>query len=516
MLGLITHEAHFYIIREQVFDFSSVVCRMCGQSGHFAAECLAQDRTQVHKTKFQFIRIPVLREYLFFEFEQLQALPYYDFERIVDDFVLLLFFVGNDFLPHMPSLNIREGGVDSLVYLYKKNFGKMGGYLTEQGNVVLPRVDILMHDLAIIEEPWYKQITERKQYADSQPVRKRPRDEAQSEAEKNELAAKKLIEQVLGEHSGREDPGHWRLQYYYEKFRASDSDIDELVEMVRSAYLHGICWVFQYYYQGCCSWSWFYPYHYAPFASDLHHSFTLKVHFDMGQPFRPFSQLAAVLPPGSVHALPQAYHELVLNPSSVISDFFPEDFALDLNGARFTYQGVILLPFIEERRLLVALEERETSLTQEERRRNEFGHMLLYQRSRHVAEVTLELLTSSKNRGEEDVTVQAVTHPSEAPHSSRLLPGAVEPPNVLNRQLFESSDRASYSGNSQIAMLQKYLGPTEMHVPLPQTPAYFSESYNNNRGICKEPVTKQAKTAPQTSLLSNLLKLQTLLAKKPS
>lgn len=76
--------------------------------------------------EFIFVRLCVLREYLEKEL-QMPNLPFkYDFERAVDDWVFMCFFVGNDFLPHLPSLEIREGAIDRLVNLYKDTVYKTG------------------------------------------------------------------------------------------------------------------------------------------------------------------------------------------------------------------------------------------------------------------------------------------------------------------------------------------------------------------------------------------------------
>lgn len=90
----------------------------------------------------------LLREYLDAE-TRVPELPFaHDLERAIDDFVLLCILVGNDFLPHSPTLDIAEGAMDELFAGYREMLPRLGGYLTSGGRIDHGRLEAYLFHLA--------------------------------------------------------------------------------------------------------------------------------------------------------------------------------------------------------------------------------------------------------------------------------------------------------------------------------------------------------------------------------
>lgn len=555
MLGIATHEPHFRVLREDVFanDTKPGHCRKCNQPGHMADSCRGAPKEQEGIVKppkpFIWLHVSILREYLAIEMSVPNQPFKFDLERALDDWVFMCFFVGNDFLPHLPSLDIREDGIDTLIAIWRDNIPVMGGYVTKDGHVDLARAQTILEGLAKQEDAIFKRRREtdvkreagqrrreaekarregnkRQRFSnsnDSAPsgydesvIRRGPRggvmrgeqapdinalptfapgqaqtrndprfggglthaDVVGNANQANRSAAAALKEQlmsskkpadnqkaeleslfagatngaqngngpqaVLGKRTrdmidsaagdndpsssapstpGRNTPnkeiadpitngpaGHgtsgalggnnkdsqgaapedtvrlwedgYQDRYYEQKFHASVDDI-ELRHRVARSYVEGLCWVLLYYFQGCPSWTWYYPYHYAPFAADFVDMDKQVVSFEKGKPFRPYEQLMGVMPAASNHTLPAVFHPLMTEDESPIKEFYPVDFEVDLNGKKFAWQGVALLPFIDERRLLDAMHTKYPLLSQDEQRRNAFGTEALIFSTQH-------------------------------------------------------------------------------------------------------------------------------------
>ena len=152
-------------------------------------------------------------------------------------------------------------------------------------------------------------------------------------------------------------------------------------------YLLGLAWVYHYYYAGCPSWNWYYPFHYAPFAQDLVDVCsrpTFVVSFDLSRPFRPMEQLLAVLPSQSAHALPQCFRWIMTEQRSPIIDIYNGDVPIDTDGKGLPWLWIYLLPFIDEKRISEAFGLCESLMAERDRRKNEFGQELIFMHAQNL------------------------------------------------------------------------------------------------------------------------------------
>ncbi|KAJ8650477.1 hypothetical protein MRB53_003500 [Persea americana] len=445
MLALATHEVHFTILREDIRSLQQndknqkfrKDTPLKAQHDQKQKEAFsAEGECDAPRLSFQFLHIWVLRNYLKHDLRIPNSTAKTDLERLIDDFVFMCLFVGNDFLPHLPSLEIYEGAIDLLMFVYKKEFDRMGGYLTDSFEVDLERVEHFIQAVASHESAIFRRRSQVQKEREIQNqcspkamhgcrgssmlphVQKNTsrnfstfknmetsfcRTSKCSDAKEMQRSLTRLchmnttppsdpiVDKIkLGEEG-------WNERYYAEKFEVNTKEESEAVRKhAVLKYTEGICWVMHYYYQGVCSWQWFYPYHYAPFASDFYGLDQLDIQFTLGEPFKPFDQLMGVLPAASAHALPLFYRKLMTDPSSPIVDFYPTDFEIDMNGKRHTWQAVCKLPFIKESRLLAEVTKVEHTLTDEEKRRNSLGLDVLFVNLSHP--LATKIISSFKRK----------------------------------------------------------------------------------------------------------------------
>lgn len=144
MLGLLSHDPHFCLLREEVT---------------FGRQSQKKSKELEHQNFF-LMHLCIVREYLELEFQELKepgVLQFgFDMERVIDDFILMAFFVGNDFLPNLPNLHINEGALALMFKVYRSVLPKAGGYINERGVINLERLALLLDELSDVEYRFFE------------------------------------------------------------------------------------------------------------------------------------------------------------------------------------------------------------------------------------------------------------------------------------------------------------------------------------------------------------------------
>ena len=249
-------------------------------------------------------------------------------DQFIIDLILFIFFIGNDFLPHIDHIQIRTGGIDLLCQTYRK---------------VIPYTGFLV-------DPISHQINQRAMYELMNELSKEePRLLIDTALESRLIPNPALFDNIQRSFVSNRpslDFEGFRRDYYK---RIHVTDVEQMCE----EYFRGMAFVIQYYIKNIPTYDWFYPYHYAPLFADLRDyakKYDLTFHFDFKPALTLTEALFSVLPPSKYAILPVEL-QAKMNILSRTDPDFSETFQIDLAGKDRPQEGrenkgVVLLPTV--------------------------------------------------------------------------------------------------------------------------------------------------------------------------
>lgn len=257
------------------------------------------------------------------------------------DYIFICFFLGNDFMPHFPALNIRTNGIRRITAAYKETLSKSGNLTTPTG-IIWKNVRVFVSILAADEE---------RSFQDEHNIRNKQAVAAQNgrpgdDPKVSTLTNIPILDRVKEEYINPFEDG-WKDRYYKTLLDCENSE--QSSKLIATNYIEGLEWTFRYYTTGCPDWSWQYNYNYPPLLCDLKKHMP---HFDQSfitndktVPVHSSVQLAYVLPPSCLHLLPDQIKDKLLSDKP---EWYKEtSLKIEYSYCRYFWEGHIITPHID-------------------------------------------------------------------------------------------------------------------------------------------------------------------------
>jgi 5'-3' exoribonuclease 1 len=266
---------------------------------------------------------------------------------LIDDFVFLGFFLGNDFLPKIEMIQYLANGIEIIIGLYRSIRLTTSKYIVHSEN------DPASHAETVpVSEgynfPLFQKFVEK--LAEMEPDELAKREENPDPAFENKTLKKNLtILDVKGKKQVKLNFQGYRKDYY-EKAGIKD------IRKVCLEYLRMFIWTHIYYTRGIPSWSIQYEYLYAPMMIDL--ASVLKtlteeekvylVTFEKSEPVNTVVQLLTILPRKSYRLLNEKLWPLILDVGSPLEKIYlkEEEIVIDREGKKRDHEAIVLLPVV--------------------------------------------------------------------------------------------------------------------------------------------------------------------------
>lgn len=279
---------------------------------------------------------------------------------VTNDIIFICYLLGNDFLPHVPSIDIKKGGLEMLLDAYVEVYIKyMTPLISDNYEIDMLFFDEFLSILSEYEKEWFENFDE---FAYENNIKK-SNERFFENAYEREIWNIDNMKHVKHYDVFKKDIGtfdDWKFRYYEYYFGCSESQ-EQTIKNVCQNYLDGIYWITQYYFGKCKSWNWVFNYSHAPFICDLS-KFIKTRHYNMnnsnisiGNPLDASVQLLCVIPPQYYILLDPSYIPLMISDKSPIGYMFPSSFLIDTHNEMY-WQCSPFLPNIDINKIKKCIE----------------------------------------------------------------------------------------------------------------------------------------------------------------
>ncbi len=285
-------------------DVAGTYC-VAGMDADLILLCALLDKHHVY-----IMRETEKRDYDFIDVNRVRQ----DLPVRADDLVVWSCFIGNDFLPPIPSLEIKEsepqdGALDFFFKECKTHLvSRKTGFLN---------IREITRLLALVEK------------REQGIMEARHKDEGEDVDEYTRRFPNPMWDG---------DIVSYRKSYHEKKLDGTNKN--RLVY----AFMKTVHWVYLYYARGIKSWDWFYPYNYTLHADDIVQYMPQITSFGFGkrtQPSHPHEQLLRVIPPLSKYLIPSYLTEEMDRLSREATTF-----KIDRAGKRQEWEAITIVDFV--------------------------------------------------------------------------------------------------------------------------------------------------------------------------
>ena len=101
----------------------------------------------------ELININILRDCFLLEFKdtKIKMGSHFDLKNVIDDFIFICFFMGNDFLPKMFCFDIKKGHLEKILMFFKEFLVETKSYLVQDGNINFKNFELFLKKMVLWE-----------------------------------------------------------------------------------------------------------------------------------------------------------------------------------------------------------------------------------------------------------------------------------------------------------------------------------------------------------------------------